>query len=172
MDARRTLQDKTISDLPVALHEGEVVIGQAIISNGIYWKSIAVLIIAVLLLLFVAHQLAILFFVVAAVTFLYEYIIKHALLLILTNQRVFVRAGVIKVDTVQLRYDRIESVEIQRTIPGQLLNYATLMISGTGTTLAFVPYMANAKRIRDKLDEMLYKREEKPTHVIVDEIKR
>ena len=171
MDARRTLQGQAVSDLPVSLREGEVVLGQAVISGGIYWKTVAVVVIAILFLL-VAYQLSILFFGVALVSFLYAYFIKNALLLIVTNQRVFVRAGIIKVDTVQLRLDRIESVEIQRTIPGQFLNYATLMVSGTGTTLAFVPYMANAKKIRDILDEMLFKREERPTHVIVDEVKR
>lgn len=167
MDARRTLQGQAVSDLPVSLREGETVLAQAVISGGIYWKTVAVLVIAVLLLL-VAYQLSILFFLVALVTFLYAYFVKNALLLIVTNQRVFIRAGIIKVDTVQLRLDRIESVEIQRTIPGQFLNYATLLISGTGTTLAFVPFMANAKKVRDVLDEMLYKREERATHVIVD----
>lgn len=171
MDARRTLQGQAVSDLPVSLREGEIVLAQAVISGGIYWKTVAICVVAILFL-FIAYQLSILFFAVAAVAFMYAYMVKNALLMIVTNQRIFVRAGIIKVDTVQLRLDRIESVEIQRTIPGQFLNYATLMVSGTGTTLAFIPYMANAKKMRDILDEMLYKREEKPTHVIVDEIAR
>lgn len=172
MDARRTVNSAVTNDLPVALREGEQILARAVISNGIYWKTFAILVIAVLLLLFVAHQLAILFFVVAAVAFIYAYMIKHALLMIVTNQRIFVRAGIIKVDTAQIRLDRIESVEIQRTIPGQFLNYATLMVTGVGSAVTFIPYMENAKYIRDVLNDLLYTREEKPTHVIVDKVEK
>jgi uncharacterized membrane protein YdbT with pleckstrin-like domain len=170
MTAGRTLKDKAMQDLPVTLRPDETLLARSVISTGIYWKSIAICVIAVLLLLFVAPQLAVLFFVVAGIAFMYAYMIKHALFLIVTNQRVFVRAGIIKVDTVQIRLDRIESVEIQRTIPGQFLSYATLMVTGTGTMIAFIPYMANAQAVRDVINDILFKREEKPTHVIVDKV--
>lgn len=161
MDARKAINRKLTADLPMALRENEHVLAQAVISTGIYWKSIAILTFATVVLLFVAYQLSILFFLVAGVAFVYAYLIKHALLMVVTNQRVIIRSGIIKVDTVQIRLDRIESVEIQRTIPGQFLNYATVVITGTGTTLAFIPYMANAQHVRDRLDDILYKREER-----------
>lgn len=170
MNAGRTMKNSLMNDLPVTLREGEMPLARSVISTGIYWKSIAICVIAILLLLFVAPQLAALFFVVAGIAFMYAYMIKHALFLIVTNQRIFVRAGIIKVDTVQIRLDRIESVEIQRTIPGQFLSYATLMVTGTGTMAAYIPYMANAQHIRDVINDILYKREEKPTHVIVDKV--
>lgn len=169
MDARQSLNNKSIDDLPVALREGEAVLARAIISTGIYWKAFAILCVAILLLL-LAYQLAIFMSLVSLVAFGYAYLIRHALLMIVTNQRVMVRAGILKVDTVQIRLDRIESVEIQRTIPGQFLNFATVMMSGTGTTLAFIPYVSNAQQVRDVVDELLYKREKAPQHVIVDEV--
>lgn len=169
MDARKALKDKITADLPVALREGEVVLGKALISQGIYWKTIALFVIA-LLLLMVATPLGVLFLFVTLVAFGYAFMIKHALLMIVTNQRVFVRTGIIKVDTVQIRFDRIESVEIQRTIPGQFLNFATIVVTGIGSRLAYIPYAENAVQIRDILNEVAYKREEKPTHVIVDKI--
>lgn len=159
MDARRALNEKITADLPVALREGEAVLARADISQGIYWKALTFFIIA-LPLLWVATPLGILFMSVAGVAFAYAFLIRHALLMVVTNQRVLVRSGIIKVDTVQLRYDRIESVEIQRTIPGQFLSYATVIVTGTGSRLAFIPYMANAQHVRDVLDDMLYKREE------------
>jgi uncharacterized membrane protein YdbT with pleckstrin-like domain len=169
MDARKVLKDKITGDLPVALREGETVLARAIISQGIYWKTVSLFVIAILLLL-VATPLGVLFLFVSLFAFGYAFMIKHALLMIVTNQRVFVRTGIIKVDTVQLRFDRIESVEIQRTIPGQFLNYATVVVTGIGSRLAYLPYVENAVEIRDILNEVSYKREEKPTHVIVDKI--
>ena len=172
MKARQPTRTKvSVSDLPVSLREGERVVARAEISLGIYWKTIAVLILAIIIGL-MAWQLGVLLLLVTILMFLYAFAMRHALLLVVTNQRIFVRAGIIKVDTVQIRFDRIESVEIQRTIPGQIFSYATLMISGTGALLAFIPFMSNAQQIRDLVDEMMYKREEKPQHVIVDEVAR
>ncbi len=171
MDARKMLKDKVAGDLPVALREGEVVLGRAIISQGIYWKTIAFFVIAIMLLV-LATPLGVLFLGVTLVAFCYAFMVKNALLMIVTNQRVLVRSGIIKVDTVQLRFDRIESVEIQRTIPGQFLNYATIVVTGIGSRLAYIPYAENAVEIRDILNEVAYKREEKPTHVIVDKIEK
>ncbi len=169
MDARQAIKEKIAGDLPVALREGEVVLGKAKISQGIYWKTIALFVIAILLLIF-ATPLGVLFLFVTLISFIYAYLIRHALLMVVTNQRVLVRSGIIKVDTVQLRFDRIESVEIQRTIPGQFLNFATIVVTGIGSRLAYIPYAENAVQIRDILNEVAYKREEKPTHVIVDRV--
>ena len=58
-----------------------------------------------------------------------------------------------------MRLERIESVEIQRTLVGQFLNYATLMVTGTGSRLAFIPYIENAAEIRNVIDDILYKRD-------------
>ena len=170
MNAGRTMKNTLMNDLPVTLREGEMPLARSVISTGIYWKSIAICVVAIVFLLLGVPQLSALFFVVAGIAFMYAYMIKHALFLIVTNQRIFVRAGIIKVDTVQIRLDRIESVEIQRTIPGQFLSYATLMVTGTGTMAAYIPYMANAVHLRDVINDILYKREEKPTHVIVDKV--
>lgn len=169
MDARKVIKDKQSMDIPVALRQGEEVLIRGLISLGIYWKTVAILVIAVLLLL-LAWQLSMLFLIVTAVAAAYAYMMQNALMLIVTNQRVFVRSGIIKVDTVQLRLDRIESVEIQRTIPGQFLGYATLIMTGVGSQFAFVPFLSNAVRIRDVLNEILYAREEKPQHVVVDAV--
>ena len=170
MDAKRVINKNHDSDLPVALRQGEEVLIRGVISGGIYWKTIAIFIFAVIITL-LAWQLGILFMIVTAVAAAYAYMMQNALLLIVTNQRIFVRSGIIKVDTVQLRLDRVESVEIQRTIPGQLLGYATIVMTGVGARLAFIPFLANATRIRDIVNELLYVREEKPTHVIVDQVK-
>ena len=157
--ATKSLHDQLTSDLPMALREGEAVLARAEISTGIYWKAIAVFVIAVCISM-LAWQLGILFFAVTAVLAAYGFLMRSALMMIVTNQRILVRQGIIKVDTLQLRYDRIESVEIQRTIPGQILSYATVVITGTGSRLAFIPYIANATNLRNIIDDLLYKREQ------------
>jgi uncharacterized membrane protein YdbT with pleckstrin-like domain len=145
-------------DLPSQLREGEVVLIKGRISEGIFWKSFGVFILALLLSL-IAIQLAIFMGIVALITFFYALLLKNFLLLIVTNERIFFRSGLIKVDTVQVRLDRVESVEIQRTITGQLLNYATVVLTGIGSRYSYIPYLANAVEVRNIIDDLLYKKE-------------
>jgi uncharacterized membrane protein YdbT with pleckstrin-like domain len=149
-------------DLPSQLREGEVVLIKGRVSEGIFWKSFGVFIIALLLSL-IAIQLAVFMGIVALISFFYALLLKNFLLLIVTNERIFFRSGLIKVDTVQVRLDRVESVEIQRTITGQLLNYGTVVLTGIGSRYSYIPYLANAAEVRNVIDDLLYKKEKKET---------
>lgn len=147
-------------DLPVALREGEKVLVKGDISTGIYWKPFAVLCIALLFSL-IAMPLCFFLTFVAFLYFVFVLVVKSVMMLVVTNQRVFFRTGLIKVDTVQLRIEQIESVEIQRTIVGHFLNYGTVVLTGTGSRFSFIPYLANAAHIRNVIDELLYQREKR-----------
>ncbi len=160
MDAREIIKARG-SDFPVKMREDEKLLCEAKISQAVYWKPLAIFFVALLFLL-IARNLFLFLAFVALVSYAYFYLVKSSLFLLVTSQRVMFRSGLIKVDTVQLRLDRIESVEIQRTVMGQLLGYATVVITGTGNRFAFVPFVANASQIRDVLDELLYQRDKKP----------
>lgn len=156
-------------DLPSVLRDGERVLVKGVISDGIYWKAFAVLMFAALLCL-IAVQLAIFMGIVAILTFIYAGILQKFLLLVVTNERIFFRSGIIKVDTVQVRWDRIESVEIQRTITGQLLSYATVVLTGVGSRYSYIRYLANAVEVRNVIDEFLYERDKKNSDRVTEEV--
>ena len=158
------------------LRDNEVVLAQTIISNAIYWKGFAVLILAVIFLLF-AYQLTIFLALVAVVILIFAHLKKISLCLVVTNQRVLVRRGIMLVDTIQLQYTRIESVELQTTIVGQMLGYSTLMVSGTGRSLAFIPFVTNPLIIQSAINEILQQRDvssqehlEKQAHIQAEAI--
>jgi uncharacterized membrane protein YdbT with pleckstrin-like domain len=156
--ARRPAGRSNESDLPVALREGERILAKGFVSYGIYWRSVVAFAFAAMVA-FLAVQLGVFLAFVGLVVFVYEFLRRKLLLMYVTNQRVILRSGIIKIDTVQVRLDRIESVEIQRTLMGHLMGYATIIITGTGTRLAFIPYLDNAPHIRNVLDDLLYQRE-------------
>ncbi len=156
MDAQAALRNKN-KDMFTDLREGEKVLARAVISLGIYWKAIGVFIIGLLFILL--PPLCYFFFFVALLIAAFNYIQKSILTLIVTNNRVFIRAGTLKIDTVQMRMDRIESVEVQKTLLGYLLGYGTVIITGTGSQFAFIPFVANSAQIRNALDEVLYERD-------------
>lgn len=152
------------SDLPSALREGEKILIKGRISEGIYWKSFAILMFAFLLSL-MAIQLGVFMGIVALLSFLYATLLRQFLMLIVTNERIFFRSGLIKVDTVQVRLERVESVEIQRTITGQILGYGTVVLTGVGSRYSFIRYLANAAQVRNVIDELLYQREKQVSQI-------
>lgn len=160
MDAKTALRNKN-RDVFTDLREGEKILVSSHISNGIYWKSVAVFIVALLLLVISTglYPLTIFFLFISLLVFLYAYIQKSIITLIVTNQRVFIRAGILKIDTVQMRMERIESVEVQKTLIGYLWGYGTVIITGVGNQFAFIPYIENSAQIRNALDEVLYQRD-------------
>lgn len=149
-------------DLPVTLRDGEKILAKGKISDAIFWKAFGVFMIA-LLLWTIAAPLGIFLTIVATLTALYAALLKKFLLLIVTNERIFFRSGLLKVDTVQVRLERVESVEIQRTLMGQFLSYGTVVLTGTGSRYSYIPYLANAAELRNVIDELLYQREKKVT---------
>lgn len=160
--AKKSSKNTKSYDLPSQLREGETILIKGQVSEGIFWKAFGVLMIAILLSL-IAIQLAIFMGIVALLTFFYALMLKNFLLLIVTNERIFFRSGLIKVDTVQVRLDRVESVEIQRTMTGQVLNYGTVVLTGIGSRYSYIPYLANAAEVRNIIDDLLYQKEKKET---------
>jgi len=130
------------------LVKGEKIIKQAEISNiGIYWKSVVVFVLAVLVGL-LAIELGVLLVVTAIIMFIYASIKKEILMLVLTNKRMFFRYGILQVDVVDIRFSKIESVELERMPPGYLMGYSNVVIMGTGQRYVVIPYVANGPELR------------------------
>ncbi|OIN86672.1 MAG: hypothetical protein AUJ12_05180 [Alphaproteobacteria bacterium CG1_02_46_17] len=146
-------------DLPSSLREGEEILIKGRISNAIFWKACVMLLIALLFGL-IAPPLGYFLCLVAFLGFGYAIILKSILMILVTNQRIFFRSGIVKVDTVQVRLERVESVEIQRTIVGHFLNYGTVVLTGTGSRFSFIPFLSNAIEVRNVIDDLLYKKDQ------------
>ena len=49
-----------------------------------------------------------------------------------TNRRVVYKRGFIKRHTIEMNMDKVESVDVDQSIMGRLLNYGDITIRGTG----------------------------------------
>jgi uncharacterized membrane protein YdbT with pleckstrin-like domain len=49
-----------------------------------------------------------------------------------TNRRVIYKKGFIRRKTNEMNIDKVESVQVDQSIPGRLLDYGTVLITGTG----------------------------------------
>ncbi|MGB0720594.1 MAG: PH domain-containing protein [Bdellovibrionales bacterium] len=135
-------------DLDSMLVEGEHIVEQAVITTAIYWKAVAVLIVALVFALGVAIQLGVLLAVVSILMFIFATFKREILFCVLTDKRIFVRYGLLQIDVVDIRFSKIESIEIERMLPGYLMGYANLVVAGTGNRYIVIPYVSNADDIR------------------------
>ena len=141
------------------LTDNEDVLRIASIHPGIYWKGFALFFLS-LYLLIVVTNLGLFLLLVSIITLVFEYFTQYYLLLVLTNRRVLIRHGILHLDTTQLHHSRIESIEIERSLMARILGYSAVIISGTGTRMMVVPYIADGEQFRKDLDNILLKREE------------
>lgn len=146
---------------PDFLLEGETLLVRGLIHPAIYWKAVAVLILAIVLLI-KATNLGLFILFVSGCMLLMATLTQRYLVLILTDKRVIIRAGIAYVELIEIRHSQIESVELSYTIPGQIFGYATVVVSGTGRRTVMVPFIENAVEFRKGLEEILMKREELP----------
>lgn len=136
------------------LLDGEKILRVARIHPAIYWKSAAMGIVG-FLLLFKAFNLGVFLLFVAVIMATLAWMTSHFLMLALTNKRVLLRYGIIKLEVVQIHLRKIESVELGWTIPGQIFGYASIMITGTGSRVSIIPFIADAPQFRRALEQIL-----------------
>jgi len=52
----------------------------------------------------------------------------------LTDKRVLIKVGIIERKSVELILNKLEAIRVDQTVPGRILNFGTLDITGTGGT--------------------------------------
>ncbi len=152
----KTRQPKTFQDQEIEkiLVKGEEVLLRAELHGALYWKSVAVLIFALMLGL-VIPTLGVLLAVVGALMLIVAILTQHFLLLAVTNKRVLARYGLLQMDVVDIRLSKIESIDLERMLPGHIFGYANVVVMGTGQRIIRVPYIGNAEKFRRFYNEMV-----------------
>lgn len=141
------------------LVKGEQIVERAEIHWGIYWKSAAVFVFAAFVAM-VVFEIGVLLAISALVMFAHATIKKQILMLALTNKRMLFRYGIMQIDVVDMRFSKIESIEIERMPPGYVMGYSNVVIMGTGQRYVVIPYVANGLEIRQAYNRMTLSDEE------------
>jgi uncharacterized membrane protein YdbT with pleckstrin-like domain len=63
--------------------------------------------------------------------------------LAITTRRVIAKFGFIRRRTVELNISKVESIQVDQSVMGRILDYGTLVISGAGTPQAPIPGISN-----------------------------
>jgi uncharacterized membrane protein YdbT with pleckstrin-like domain len=75
---------------------------------------------------------SIVFWLAAGVTFFSAWFKRWTTEIDVTDRRVVYKRGFIKRHTIEMNMDKVESVDVDQTIMGRILNYGDVTIRGTG----------------------------------------
>lgn len=151
------------------LMKNEEVIVSCDVHWGIYWKSAALFIIALLVGIFIAPELGLILLVASFIGVVHSYLLTRMLLLVLTNKRVLMRYGILQVDVVDMRFKNIESIELERMLPGFLLGYSNVIVMGIGTRTVRIPYLTNGVTFRRAFNELILGSDEEEADAAVQD---
>jgi uncharacterized membrane protein YdbT with pleckstrin-like domain len=126
------------------LQEGERVLYVAQISRVLYLPAFLLWVVAGALIFFVPAPPGIRVFVVIAATllfglgvvsFLRAWFHRVTTEIAVTDRRVIYKKGLVRRYTVEMHMDKVESVDVDQSIWGRLLNYGDVIVHGTGVGL-------------------------------------
>ncbi|MET1081455.1 MAG: PH domain-containing protein [Burkholderiales bacterium] len=78
--------------------------------------------------------------------------------LVITNKRVIAKFGLISRKTVELKNNRVESVQVDQSIMGRMLDFGSIIVSGAGGPQAPIPNISAPLLFRSKLNEITEER--------------
>lgn len=74
--------------------------------------------------------------------------------LAITSTRIIAKYGFIRRNTIELKHDKMESLNVDQGIIGRILNYGSVSVIGTGGSRAPIPYIANPLQFKKKALEI------------------
>ncbi len=151
---KRNIRSDQELELNNMLVKGEKIILCARVHGALYWRSVAVLLIAVVLFFYIPALSAVIG-AAGVIMLCVAMLTKYYLLLVVTNKRVLARYGLLQMDVVDIRLSRIESIDLERMLLGHIFGYANVVVAGTGQRVIRVPYIANSEAFRRFYNEMV-----------------
>ena len=73
--------------------------------------------------------------------------------LAITSRRIIAKFGFVKRHTVEINLDKVESLKVEQGVWGRFLNFGTIFISGSGSSVAPIPNIADPLVFRRKFME-------------------
>jgi uncharacterized membrane protein YdbT with pleckstrin-like domain len=72
-----------------------------------------------------------------------------------TNKRVIIKIGFLTKRTIELFLSKVESVEVEQTLPGRMLGYGSITVRGTGGTNEPFSHVANPLEFRRQVQHQI-----------------
>jgi uncharacterized membrane protein YdbT with pleckstrin-like domain len=75
--------------------------------------------------------------------------------LVITSKRLIAKFGVTSTQSIEIRFDRIETVRVKQSLMGRILNYGDIVVTGTGSTFDPIPNISKPMKFRAALNDAM-----------------
>jgi uncharacterized membrane protein YdbT with pleckstrin-like domain len=75
--------------------------------------------------------------------------------LVITSKRLVAKFGVASTQSIEIRFDRIETVRVKQSLMGRILNYGDIVVTGTGSTFDPIPNISKPMKFRAALNDAM-----------------
>jgi uncharacterized membrane protein YdbT with pleckstrin-like domain len=123
----------------------------------IYWPAVALILMGVIALTVlgyssIAGRIIFLLFALAAIYFAFkEWLRQWIIEIAVTDRRVIVKTGFIRRRTAEMNMDKVESVAVNQSVLGRLLDYGSVHVRGTGEGLGQLDHIKSPLMLRNKI---------------------
>jgi uncharacterized membrane protein YdbT with pleckstrin-like domain len=94
-------------------------------------------------------------FVLALIAYIVPYIKRRSVECIVTNQRIIIKTGILRHKTTEMFLNRVESVSVDQSVWGRMLNYGNLTLHGAGGTPEPFNRIAKAREFQREVQEQI-----------------
>jgi uncharacterized membrane protein YdbT with pleckstrin-like domain len=101
------------------------------------------------------HSPSIALLLIALVVLVSPFIARSATELVITNKRLIAKYGVMTTHSIEIRFDKIETVRVSQGLMGRILNYGDIIVTGTGSTFDPIRNIASAMKFRTELNQAM-----------------
>ena len=141
-----------MSYVETVLQSGEQVVARGeihwiVFKNAILWTCASIF----LSLVVRNSGLSVLLFVVAAVLIIEAWLTRWITEIAITTQRIIYKKGFISRHTAEMNIGQVESVTVDQSILGRLLDYGTIHIRGTGSGIEHIHAVSDPITFRNTI---------------------
>ena len=104
-------------------------------------------------MMFVPHVL-LMMIGIGFVTILFPIIRQWTTEFAVTTRRIVAKEGWLARRTIELNFDKVESVGVDQGVIGRLLNYGTIIVTASGGTREIFPHVADPMALRKAVQEV------------------
>jgi uncharacterized membrane protein YdbT with pleckstrin-like domain len=101
------------------------------------------------------HKFEAIFLLIALGVIAWPLIARKSTELVITSKRLIAKFGVASTQSIEIRFDRIETVRVKQSLMGRILNYGDIVITGTGSTFDPIPNISKPMNFRAALNDAM-----------------
>lgn len=93
--------------------------------------------------------------VCAVLLIVWPFIARRSTELVVTDRRFIAKYGLVSTHSIEIRFDKIETVRVSQSLLGKMLSYGDIVVTGTGSTFDPIRNVANAMKFRMALNQAM-----------------